>query len=81
MKPYISNGSDYAMFETQKWKAYYGSGEIDPVSEEWLFVLVQRKPNGLEKEVARYTNSQLLEVSNGEGPKDLLIAGLALYFS
>lgn len=81
MKPNNYISSDHASFETAKYKAYYGCEEVDPASEEWCMVLVKKLPSGLEKELVRYTNSQLLDISGNESPEGMLLAGLSLYFS
>lgn len=75
MRPDIYSASDYAGFETGAYKAYYGYEETDPTTDEWCFVLYKRG-----KEVFRARNTELLMVAAGEGPSDMLIAGLALYF-
>jgi hypothetical protein len=80
MKPNIYTSTNYASFDTPRWRAYYGHEETDPMTGDWLFLLIQKKPNGLEKEVCRYTNTELLEVANGSGPTDMLLAGLSMYF-
>lgn len=74
MKPNIYSTGDYCGFESGKVKVYYGHEQIDGTTEEWCFVVWK---NG--KEVARYTNSQLLDIACGDSPKAMLIAGLALY--
>lgn len=73
MKPLIYSASDYASIDTGKFKAYYGYEEVGQ-TEEWNFVVWK---NG--KEVFRKTNSELLDIACGEGPLDMLVAGLALY--
>jgi hypothetical protein len=72
MTPYISYTERSALIEKDKLKVYYG--QIDDISEEYCLVIWKS-----DKEIFRKTNSQLLEISNGEGIKDLLIAGLASY--
>ena len=72
-KPYIFYSNRSALIETGKHSIYYGEDEIDPISGDYCLV-VRRG----EKEIARYTNSQLLEMANGEGMKDLVIAGLVI---
>ena len=81
MKPIVYTGGTFAAINSGKYSCYYGENEVDPVSGEWKFVMFQNKTNGLQKEVFSATNSQLLEVANGEGPVDMLIAGLALYLA
>lgn len=76
MKPTVYSGRHYSEILSGKYKAYYGENKTDETSGEWVFYL---EKNG--KEVFRATNSELLEVSGGEGPKDMLIAGIALYLS
>lgn len=74
MKPNIYSSSDYCGFESGKIKVYYGYEQVDQQTEEWCCVIWKN-----DKEVARYTNSQLLDIACGESPKDMLIAGLSLY--
>jgi hypothetical protein len=74
MKPNITVTRDSASIEHPKFTAYYGPSHVDQDTNEWKFVVYK---NG--KEVFSRTNSELLEISFGEGPKDLLIAGIALY--
>ena len=81
MKPVIYTTRDHAAINSGKISCYYGEQEADPVTGEWNFVVWKNSTNGLQKEVFRVPNSQLLEVSNGEGPMDMLLAGLALYLS
>jgi len=76
MKPNITISRDSAYIDSPKLTAYYGNQKTDKETEEWLFIVTK---NG--KEVFSATNSELLEVSFGEGPKDLLIAGLAMYLT
>lgn len=68
--------SDYAGFEDGKWSVYYGKDEIDPITQDWCFVM---KKNG--KEVFRATNEQLLAICPEESPLGMLVAGLSLYMS
>lgn len=72
-KPYIAYTNRSAHIDRDKYLVYYGPDEIDELTGDYCFVAWK---NG--KEVARYTNSQLLELSNGEGMKDLVIAGLVM---
>jgi len=81
MKPIIYTANDYASIDTGKISVYYGEREADPVSGEWSFVVWKNNPNGLQKEVLRVSNSQLLDIASGEGPKDMLIAGLSLWLA
>lgn len=75
-RPDVYSASDYAGIETPRFKAYYGYEETDPTTDEWCFVVWK---NG--KEVFRERNTRLLQIANGEGPVDMLLAGLALYLS
>lgn len=75
-RPDIYVASDYAGIETPRFKAYYGYEEVDPHTDEWCFVVWKN-----DKEVFRVRNTQLLDAACGDGPKDMLIAGLALYLS
>ena len=61
--------------ERGAYKAYYGEDQTERYTGEWNFVIWK---NGQEK--ARYSNSELLELSNGERPVDIFIAGLVKYF-
>lgn len=74
MRPYISYSSRSAEIEKANLSVYYGENEIDERSGDYCFVI---RKNG--KEVFRKTNTELLEIANGEGLKDLLIAGLIAY--
>jgi hypothetical protein len=74
MKPDISYSHNSAEIITPRFRVYYGSDITDPKTEEWMLVIWKN-----EKEVARYSNSELLNVAYGERPSDLLLAGLALY--
>jgi hypothetical protein len=74
MRPIIYSASDYACLESGRIKAYYGYEQIDQDTDEWCFVVWKNN-----KEVFRKTNSELLDIPCGDGPKDMLIAGLALY--
>lgn len=76
MRPNIFDTNKSAGFATPKFEVYYGPKETDPETGDWCMTI---KKNG--KEVFRVPNSDLLLVANGEGPKDMLIAGLALYLS
>lgn len=73
-KPYISYTNRSVDIETGKYKIYYGEKETDPMTHDYCLVIWKNN-----KEVYRKTNSQLLEISNGEGLKDLVIAALADY--
>jgi hypothetical protein len=74
MRPYISYTTRSAEIEKANLKVYYGSAVTDETTGDYCFIIYK---NG--KEVFRRTNSQLLEITNGEGLKDLLIAGLIAY--
>lgn len=76
MRPDIFDTNKSAGFNTTKLKVYYGPDATDPETGEWQFTITK---NG--KEVFSLLNSELLLVANGEGPKDMLIAGLALYLA
>jgi hypothetical protein len=76
MRPNIYEASDYCGFEAGKLRVYYGYEQVDPKSEEWCAVIWKN-----DKEVARYTNSQLLDIACGESPSSMLIAALSLYLS
>lgn len=76
MRPDISYSRHSAEINTHKFKVYYGSDQADPKTGEWNLVIWKN-----DKEVARFTNSELLAVAYGERPSDLLLAGLALYLS
>lgn len=76
MRPSIFDTNKSAGFTSGKIDVYYGPEETDPDTGDWCVVV---KKNG--KEVLRVPNSELLLVANGEGPKDMLIAGLAIYLS
>jgi hypothetical protein len=76
MKPYIFVSRSSASLTCGKYKVYYGEGEIDELTGDWCLVIWKN-----DKEVARYTNSQLLDFSCGESPESLVIAGLAQYLS
>lgn len=76
MRPDIFDTNKSAGFNTPKLKVYYGQDSTDPETGEWQFTVTK---NG--KEVFSILNSELLTVANGEGPKDMLIAGLALYLA
>lgn len=75
MKPFNYISSRFAGFDGAKVSCYYGANEDDP-GEEWCAVIFK---NG--KEVARYTNSELLEVAGQESPSGLIIAALSLYLN
>lgn len=75
-RPDVYAASDYAGIETPKFRAYYGYAETCPHTDEWCFVVWKGG-----KEVFRARNTELLNVASGEGPKDMLIAGLALYLA
>jgi hypothetical protein len=72
MRPDIEYGRSHASLETDKVRCYYGEAETDPLTSDWCFV-VWKKSVGGEKEVFRKTNSELLEVANGEGLKIYLL--------
>ena len=74
MKPYINYTNRSAEIEKANISVYYGENEIDERSGDYCFVI---RKNG--KEIFRRTNTQLLDVANGEGLKDLLIAGFTEY--
>jgi hypothetical protein len=74
MKPYITYDTRSAFMEKGNYKIYYGQDETDPTTNEYCMVIWKG-----DKEVYRATNSQLLDIANGEGLKDLLIAGLISY--
>lgn len=76
MRPDIFDTNKSAGFNTTKLQVYYGPKATDPETGEWQFTITK---NG--KEVFSLLNSELLLVANGEGPKDMLIAGLALYLA
>lgn len=76
MKPYIAYTNRSAEIENGKYRVYYGENETDPRTHDYCMVIWKN-----DKEVFRKTNEQLLEIANGEGLKDLIIAGLALYLS
>lgn len=59
--------------EKGRYRIYYGSNEVDPVTKEWQFVIWKKG-----KEVARYSNSELLD--NGERPVDVVLTGMIKYF-
>lgn len=80
MKPIVYNGRDHASIQSGKMSAYYGSEQTDPNTGDWCAVIWKNSIGG-QKEVARYTTEQLLDVAGGESPKDMLLAGIALYFS
>jgi hypothetical protein len=73
MKPYISHSRESSEIKTDRHYIYYGPIVTDEKGE-WCCVI---NKNG--KEVARYSNSQLLDVGSGESPKDMLIAAISLY--
>ncbi len=68
--------SDNAGFTAGRWEGYYGSDEVDPITQDWCFIL---KRDG--REVFRATNEQLLNHCPEESPLGLLVAGFALYMS
>jgi hypothetical protein len=74
MKVYISYSNRSVDIETGRLQIYYGEKEIDERSGDYCFVI--RKG---DKEVFRKTNTELLDIANGEGVKDLIIAGLVSY--
>lgn len=74
MKPYITYTNRSIYIEKDKFQVYYGPDETDELTGDYCMTIAK---NG--KQVARYTNSQLLDISNGEGLKDLVIAGLVSY--
>jgi hypothetical protein len=74
MKPDISYSRYSAEIKSGKFKVYYGCDQVDPKTGEWNMVIWKN-----DKEVARFTNSELLAVAYGERPSDLMLAGLALY--
>lgn len=76
MKPDISYTRNSAEINTPKFKVYYGENQTDPKTEEWQLVIWKN-----DKEVARYSNSELLNTAYGEKPSDLLLAGLAMYLA
>ena len=76
MKPYIYTASRECLIETPRFKAYYGPSEIDDITGDHCFVVWK-----CGKEVFRKTNAELLDVACGESPKDVFIAGIALYLS
>lgn len=76
MKPDISYSRNSAELLTPKFRVYYGEDQVDPKTEEWQLVIWKN-----DKEVARYNNSELLNVAYGERPSDLLLAGIALFWS
>lgn len=76
MIPQTYKSSDFAGIDGAKVRVYYGYDQIDPVTEEWCGVVWKNN-----KEVARYTNSQLLEVAPDDSPCGMIIATLALYLN
>jgi len=72
----VSVGSDYAVMEGPKFKAYYGYEEVDKPTQNWCFVVWK---NG--KEVFRRTTEELAPIANGYGPAEMLLLGLALYMN
>lgn len=76
MRPDITIKHNEAWLTTPRFTAYYGPLNIDENTQEWMCVITK---NG--KEVFSATNSELLDVAFGEGPSDMLLAGLALYLS
>lgn len=73
-KPFITTSRNSSTLITGKYEFNYSPDRTDELTGDWLLIV---KKNG--KEVASYTNSELLEVANGEGPVDLLLAGVGLY--
>jgi hypothetical protein len=61
--------------ENGKWTVSYGEKHADYFSGEWKMIIYK---NGEEK--AFYTNSELLDMAQGERPVDLVLAGMAKYF-
>jgi hypothetical protein len=76
IRPDISYTRYSAEINTSKFRVYYGSDQADSKTGEWHMVIWKN-----DKEVARYSNSELLAVAYGERPSDLMLAGLALYLS
>ena len=74
MKPYICYTNRSIYIEKDKFQIYYGPDETDENTGDYCMVISK---NG--KEVFRRTNAELLDIANGEGMKDLIIAGLVTY--
>ena len=74
MKPYISYTNRSVDIENGKFRVYYGEKETDPLTQDYCMVIWKG-----DKEVFRKTNAELLDIANGEGLKDLIIAGLVSY--
>ena len=74
MKLYISYTNRSAELEKANIKVYYGDAVTDERTGDFCFVIYK---NG--KEIFRRTNAELLDIANGEGMKDLVIAGLFAY--
>jgi hypothetical protein len=73
-KPYISYTNRSVDIETGRFRAYYGEKEIDSRTGDYCMVIWKG-----DKEVFRKTNTELLDIANGEGLKDIIIAGLVSY--
>jgi hypothetical protein len=73
--PYIATSRTSAEIITPKFTFYYGERFTDQRGE-WMFVVIKNN-----KEVFSKSNSELLSVASGEGPVDMLLAGIALYHS
>ena len=80
MRPIVYKGRDHASIMAGKISAYYGPKETDPQTSDWCCVVFKNSIGG-QKEVARYTTEQLLDVAAGESPTDMLMAGISLYWS
>jgi hypothetical protein len=75
MTPYIATSRTSAEIITSKFTFYYGDRFTD-FAGEWMFVVIKNN-----KEVFSKSNSELLSIASGEGPVDMLLAGIALFFS
>jgi hypothetical protein len=75
MQPDITYTNRTIEVRTPKYTILYGESETDFTTDQWCFVVFK---NG--KEVARYTNSELLESAQGERPVDVFLSGMVKYF-
>lgn len=75
-QPHLFETRDSAGLNTGKYSFYYGPDYIDPVTEEFCFVVWV---NNVQK--MRLTNSQLDYLGEMNGPKSYLLAGIALYLN
>jgi hypothetical protein len=73
-KPYISYTNRSVDIASGKMRVYYGENELDVLSGDYCMVIWKG-----DKEVFRKTNTELLDIANGEGLKDIIIAGLVSY--